>query len=332
MQTTVIPMTLKQPYDIYIASCDKAGGVYHYQLFEDGRIERIRFIPMDRPMYMTIANHKLYVLLRAPFENSESGMVVCDIHTTGGLTDPSSITSTKGKVACHILVDNETVYCANYLSGSIVKLPDTIVHHSGKSIDPIRQEGPHIHYVGLTSDKQCLCVTDLGLDKNFLYTKDLMAKSAVQLPAGHGPRHLAFHENGKTVFCVNELASTVSVMEYTDETLVLTDTVSALPVNFTGINTAAAIRCNGNTVYTSNRGHDSVSVFTFSGNKLIFNHVIPTYGKGPRDFWIEDDLLVAANETGNKLTFVSISSQKLYAEIKIKSPVCVLMNAKKALS
>jgi len=278
-------------------------------------------------MYMTIANGKMYVLLRAPFENAESGLIAYDIGTDGHLQDPSAVLSTKGEVACHLTADGEDLYAVNYISGSVIKMPDRLVTHSGKSIHAERQASPHTHFVSLTPDGQYLCVTDLGVDQIFIYHKDMTLVSSVHIPAGHGPRHLAFHEDGIHVFCANELASTVSLLEYTDGTLRLVDTVPALPENFNGESTAAAIRCVGNKVYVSNRGHDSISVLELSKGHLELKKTIPTQGQSPRDFLIHRDCIIAANEQSDVVTLISLDEERLVEKIDIKSPLCVVTHS-----
>lgn len=318
-------MTPKQPYNIYIASCEKDGGIFHYRL-ENNKLRMVRLTPADRPMYMTIYNNRMYVLLRAPFENDESGLVVYDIAFDGSLKKRAEPISTKGVVACHHTVLDGQVYCVNYISGNVVKIPDTIVEHYGKSVNPTRQNSPHTHYVCESPDGNYMFVTDLGLDKILVYNKDLSLASTVDLPKGHGPRHLALSTNGKTVFCVNELKSTVSVLEYLRGELKLIDTVNALPNNFYGQSTSAAIRCSDDMVYVSNRGHDSISILKFSNNKLILKKTISTYGNEPRDFVVIDDLFIVTNQISNNVCVISKDSGNLLCSSTVEAPVAVLIN------
>jgi len=277
-------------------------------------------------MYMIISDRKMYVLLRAPFDSHESGLITYDIAPDGSLQNPSSVQSTHGEVACHLCADENTVYAVNYISGSVIKMPDTLVVHTGSSMHPHRQTSPHTHYVNFTPDGKYLTVTDLGTDQIYLYDRELSLQSAVRLPAGHGPRHLTFHEDGCHAFCVNELTSTVSLLLYENGKLQLLETVQTLPDGYTGESTSAAIRCDGNTVYTSNRGHDSVSVLDFAGEHLHFRTTIPTYGSGPRDFIIEDGSIFAANEKDNTVSIVSVTTHSLLAQFPIPSPVCVTIH------
>ena len=320
-------MTRKAPFDLYIASCEKDGGIYQYRIFEREKPKLIGFTPMDRPMYMTMANGKMYTLLRAPSPNAESGLIAYDIGPDGRLRNPSKTLSTQGEVACHLTVDGEDVYAVNYISGSVIKMPDRLVTHTGKGIHPLRQAAPHTHFISPTPDGAYLFVTDLGVDKIFVYRKDLTLLSTVCIPSGHGPRHLAFHEDGAHVFCANELASTVSLLEYKSGTLSLIDTVSVLPEEFHGENTVAAIRCVGNRVYVSNRGHDSVSVLDFSDGCLKFHKTIPTHGQSPRDFMIYDNLLIATNERSHAVTLISLENESTVGKIEVKSPVCLAIGS-----
>ncbi len=316
-------MTRRLHSDFYIASCAKDGGILHCRMTGD-TLKPVSFTPLDRPMHMIISGGKIHILLRAPFENGESGLVTYDIAEDGTLVNPSPIISTMGEVACHLTADGGDVYAVNYISGSVFKAPDKLSVHEGSSIHPTRQTSPHTHFVSLTPDGEYLFVTDLGLDKIFVYRKDLSVRSTVAMPAGHGPRHLAFHADGRHVFCANDLASTVSLLEYHSGELVLVDTVNALPEDFRGISTAAAIRCVGDRVYVSNRGHDSVSVLDFSRTTLTLRDTIPTHGKGPRDFVIADDRIIAVNEAGNVVCVVSIADGSLIAKLDVPSPICVL--------
>lgn len=324
--------------DVYVASCVETGGIYHYK-FTDGECRLVDVTGMDRPMYMVIEGSKMYVVLRAPFENRasgesckhganrESGVVVYDIAKDGRLTNPSKIMSTHGEVACHIAVRDGKIYCANYISGSVVMLPDKVVQHTGVGVHPIRQEGPHAHYVGVTPDGKYICATDLGLDTIFLYHPDLTLHSAVKVPEGHGVRHLAFSQDGKYLFAVNELESTVAAFSYHDGSLELLDVSSILPEDFTGESIAAAIRIKDGHIYTSNRGHDSIAVLDFQDDKLELMEHISCGGRAPRDFCLAGDYLLSANQDSDTVSVLDgANGYSLVCNLKVETPICVLGN------
>lgn len=316
-------MIHKPLYNVYIASCEKDGGIFHY-LFSDGRLSFKSYTHMDRPMYMQINNNKMHILLREYFATGESGLVVYDIDKDGRLYNPSEVSSTKGLVSCHLLVDNKNVYCANYSSGSIIKMPQKLVKHYGRSINEERQEMPHPHFVGKTPDNKYICVTDLGLDKILLYTKKLDKLDEIDIPEGHGPRHLVFSDDGKMCFVANELTSTVTALSYDNGRFEIIDTTSCIPSGFNANSTASAIRYSKDLVYVSNRGHNSISVMQFDNDKLHFLKSINCFGNYPRDFEIIEDFIIVTNEKSDNVSVIDKQHSILINSIlNVKSPICV---------
>lgn len=318
-------MTPKQHCNVYIASCETDGGIYHYRYTPTGSLTFLDFTPLDRPMYMTVCDSKLFVLLRSAFEDNLSGLISFDIEKDGSLTNPSPIISTKGEVACHLTVKENNVYCVNYISGSVSKPPDKTVTHYGKGINPQRQSSPHTHFVGFTPDNKYLCVTDLGLDSIFMYDKDLNLINQYKVPVGHGARHLVFSDDGNYCFVANELKSTVSAFEYSDGHLKLISTQSCLPKNFKGISTASAIRYHNGLIYVSNRGHDSISQLSFDGSKIKLLQTIDCHGKTPRDFIFIGNHIFCANQDSNNVSVLTHSDNVfvLKEQIIIKTPICI---------
>ncbi len=291
----------------------------------DGKLALVDSVRLDRPMYMAVYDNKMYTVLRAPFEDSQdSGVVVYDIGDDGILTSPSEIQSTKGEVACHIAVNGENIYCANYISGSVIKLPDTLVQHSGKGINLERQEGPHAHFVGFTPDNKYLCTVDLGLDTIFIYNRDLTLHSKAEVPKGHGARHIVFSDNGEYMFCANELESTVSAFSYKNGELELLDTISALPESYIGESTAAAIRFYKDKIYVSNRGHNSISELSFLNEKLRLERCIDCKGQSPRDFDFINDYMICTNEESDNISIFDAKDNFTHIDsYSLESPLCV---------
>lgn len=322
-------MTHKQHYSVYIASCDAEGGIYRYEMDDRGRLTYATRKVLDRPMYLAIENSKLYAILRQPFDNNESGLITYDINADGDLINSSELISTKGEVACHLAVDRGTVYCVNYITGNVIKMPDKIVKHKGKSIHKTRQTAPHTHYVCITPDGKYVLVVDLGLDKIITYTKNMEMLYDASVPQGHGSRHLVFSKDGKTIFCANELESTVSVFDYDNGKLQLRETYSTLPKDYSGISTVAAIRISndGKYLYVSNRGHDSITCFQLENESLVLKSITPCGGKSPRDFNIIGHYLLCANENSNNVTIFKVDRYRLTktdSEIKMKCPLCII--------
>ncbi len=281
-------------------------------------------------MYTVINNNRLYAILRAPFENSnDSGILSFEIGESGSLSEPSEIISTKGRVACHLCVDGENVYAVNYVSGSVCLLPDTLKIHNGSSIHETRQESAHTHFISLSPDNEYLLVTDLGMDKIFVYDKKLKLIGSVDAIPGVGPRHLEFSQDGDYVYCANELSSSVSVYGYENGTLTRLGDYPALPDDFRGESTAAAIRRAGSYLYMSNRGHNSITCFEIKGDKLERKSITDCGGKSPRDFIIFDNLLICTNETDGTVCVFEVKNNTellLKQTVSIKNALCATVS------
>jgi 6-phosphogluconolactonase len=217
------------------------------------------------------------------------------------------------------------------------------VQDAGSSVNPVRQAGPHAHFIQVTNDNRFVLAADLGLDQLLVYRFEATtgtltpgSPSFVKVDPGAGPRHVAFAPSGKYVYLVNEIASTVTVFAYNQGpgTLLRKQTISTLPERFNGSNTAAEITVDakGRFLYVSNRGDDSIAVFRIdpdSGSVTPLERV-PSGGKTPRHFAIDPTgtWLFAANQDSNdiKLFRIDPDSGRLMEwsqSLTVASPVCV---------
>lgn len=311
---------------IYFLSCAKDGGIYHYT-FEDEKFCFVEKIQLDRPMYAIIRNKKMYVILREVcYDTHFGGILSFNIDENGRLKNSKKIESTNGIVPCHLEVIENNKYVVNYLSGNIVDIKGKVITHSGKSVHPTRQEAPHTHFVCGSPDKKYILCTDLGLDKIFIYDKNLNEKYFVEITCGSGPRHLCFSKDGRYFYCVNELSNDVSVLEWNNGKPILKGSYSAIP-DFEGESTAAAIRVKDNYLYISNRGANTISRFEIIGDKLKLLDNTYCGGAGPRDFNIIDDYIICTNENSNSVTVLKLEKDKpvlTNEQLEISSPVCVI--------
>lgn len=324
---------MKKQFHIYIASCTPDGGIYHY-LCQDGKLQFREKTDADRPMYLTVAENMLYAVLRQPFTDSESsGVCWWEIGKDGALTKPSEVFSTGGRCGCHLTVEQGKIYVANYLSGSVAMLPEgKLVEHDGKGPNPARQEAAHTHFVGMTPDHRYLLAVDLGTDTIYVYNPELTLLDRILMPAGHGCRHLAWSEDGKYAFCVNELSSTVSTLRYEQGKLTLLGTVSALSENYMKENTAAAIRVESNRVFVSNRGCDNIAIFTHQDGVLSRPVFVDAEGVSPRDFYVHGDLLLCANEASDCVSIFTCKDGQLQSKnlhLQIPKPLCIVVKPEK---
>jgi 6-phosphogluconolactonase len=214
---------------------------------------------------------------------------------------------------CHLSLDSmgRCLMVANYGGGSIASLPvrldgalgepATKIQHLGSSVNPQRQAGPHAHCINADpADRFALCC-DLGLDQVLVYRLDPKgATLAANHPPfaatrpGAGPRHLAFSPNGRFVYVINELTSTMTAFAYDAKRGALTElqTLSTLPQAFAASKNSCAeiaVHPSGRFVYGSNRGHDSIAAFAVdakTGQLRPVEHQV-TGGKTPRHFAID---------------------------------------------
>jgi len=312
----------------YILSCVQGGGVYTFDLTVGGELTMLDKQTLNKPMYAAIDNGVMHVVMRETFPESD-GYTRFDL-TNGKPQNPSVPTPTHGTAACHVSADGSDIYCVNYLSGSVVKLPDKVVCHSGSSVHPRRQTSPHPHQVVFSPDKRFLLVTDLGCDRIEVYDRGLRRVSSVAMPSGHGPRHAVFSNCGNYLYCANEIASTISVLRYDSGTLTLLFTRETLQEKVEN-STVAAIRLSGGFLYVSNRGDDSISRFKVDGDSLSLMSVTKCGVQSPRDFNITPDgqYLVCAGEKSDNVNVFRLDGSDgspidTGVSKNIPAPLCVL--------
>lgn len=264
--------------------------------------------------------------------------------------------SSGGQGPCHLSLDakGKFLLVANYGGGSIASLPlrqdgslaeaVTVIQHAGSSVNPQRQAGPHAHFITMDPANRFALACDLGLDKVLGYRLDVNSGKLIPndppfavVAPGAGPRQLAFSRDGKFVFVLNELSSSLTAFAYAARRGTLTElqTLSTLPQGFSGNSSCAEVEMHpsGKFVYASNRGHDSIAVFAVekaTGRLTLVEHQ-PTQGKTPRHFAIDPTgrWLLAENQSSNNVVVFEIDKKtgKLRPTgqtVEVSSPVCAV--------
>jgi 6-phosphogluconolactonase len=240
--------------------------------------------------------------------------------------------STHGAGPCFVSLDKSGrfVLVANYDGGSVatfiiqddgsLSLAKGFVQHSGSGADKERQEGPHAHWIGVSPDNRFALVADLGLDDVMVYKLDDVRGGLTpnnppyaELKPGSGPRHVAFHPNGKFVYVLTEMGSSVTAFAYSAQkgSLAPLQTVPALPKDYSGVREAAELVAHpsGKFLYASNRGTaNSIAAYRIDATKGTLTPAgeFSTKGQIPRSFAIDPTgkFLLAANEdSGNIVVF-----------------------------
>lgn len=291
------------------------------------------------------------------FKGKKAGVASAfSIDPKSGLLTLLNQETSGGTGPCFVTVDKagKNILLANYGGGSVEVIPvaadgklgepSAFIQHTGNGPDKGRQSAPHAHSINLDAANKFAFAADLGLDKVLIYKFD-PAKGTLtpndpafgEVPPGGGPRHFAFHPNGKFAYVCDEMTSAVTAFAYDADkgALKTLDTISTLPkdLKVKGNSTAEClVHPNGKAVYVSNRGHDSIAVFSVDSEtgKLTPLQHEPTGGKTPRNFNIDPTgaYLVAANQSsGNLVVFkIDTATGKLTATgntLEVPSPVCV---------
>ena len=273
---------------------------------------------------------------------------------TGKLTLVNTVSSA-GAGPCHLVVDKsgKNVLVANYSGGSVAVLPirsdgslgehTSFVQHNGSSVDKGRQEGPHAHSINVSPDNRFAVVADLGLDQILVYRFDAGAGKLTpndppfaKVAPGAGPRHFTFHPNGKFGYVINEMGSTVTAYSYDAKRGAFTEvqTISSLPADFKGTNYDSEVITDraGRFLYGSNRGHDSIALFSIDSAKgtLRFVETVSSQGKFPRNFNLDPTggwMLVGNQNTDNVAVYkVDRKTGRIAPtgqQIQAPAPICI---------
>jgi 6-phosphogluconolactonase len=227
---------------------------------------------------------------------------------------------------------------ANYFGGSVAVLPVRPDGSLGEPSDVRRDDGPigptkatsappgsfaisghdrtHAHMVQADPSGRFVLHVDLALDRLYVWRFD-EAKGAlspaepafVALPPGDGPRHFAFHPDGRRLYSIQEEGSTVALFDYDAATgrLALRQTLSTLPPGFAGSNFTSEILVSrdGRFVYAGNRLHDSIAIFAAGADgTLSWVGEEWTRGDYPRSFSLDPSgaFLYCCNQRADSVT------------------------------
>jgi 6-phosphogluconolactonase len=249
------------------------------------------------------------------------------------LMQPINRQTSRGDWPCHLQLDGtgRWLITTNYGSGSAALyplLPDgslgemaDFVQHHGRGPNAERQEGPHAHSSIFAPDNRFVIIADLGTDQLAIYEFDrtagkLFQHSTVKSQPGAGPRHVVFHPNGTWLYAANELASTVTFYEYDDVNGILIEKQTLPTIPFGSPENIVAdihVSGNGERLYVSNRGHNSIAVFDINDNGSLSLVSIPSCGGNwPRNFAISPNgqFMLVANQYSNEICILPILERK----------------------
>jgi 6-phosphogluconolactonase len=356
---------VRAPWTMYIGTYTKTGkskGIYRVAVdpvtLQFGTLELAAETPDPSFLALTPDGSALVAVNElVEFGGQASGSVTVFARhaASGALTALSPSRTSRGAAPCYVSIDRtgRQVMVANYVGGNVAVLPlaangalgeaGTVLARTGKGPHPVRQVAPHAHCIVPDAGNRFVLMSDLGTDKIHIARLDAATGALtpaevpeVALRPGSGPRHLAFSPDGQTLYVVTELDSTIVAFAYNRSTGGLTERqrISTRPAGANVENFPADLHVHptGRTVYASNRGDDTIAVFSVdpANKSLSLVQSVPTGGNGPRNFALTPDgagLLVANQRSDSILAFQvdAVTGQLAATGQKLEAPVPVCL-------
>ena len=291
---------------------------------------------MASPSFLAIHPNNRFLYAVTQDARGEGAVSAFKINHAAGKLALLNQVSSQGSNPCHLNVDatGKMLAVANYSGESTVSFPvredgtlgeaTSVIQHQGSSVNETRQKGPHPHSVNFSPDNRFLITADLGTDELYVYQADpstgrIRANDppTAKVKPGGGPRHFTFHPSGKFCYAINEIGNTITAFRWGAERGAMEEIqmISTLPEGFTETNHTAEVlaHSSGKFLYGSNRGHNSIAVFSIdpaTGQLTAIGHT-STGGKTPGNFNLDPtgNYLFAENQDTNTVVTFSIDRQ-----------------------
>lgn len=293
-----------------VATREGVGGVAAYRLADDGTLDFYHFEPTGDGSAAHLAVHPSgKFLLTAQYGGGSVSLLTLDANGK-----PGTATVTK--------------------------------HQGGSRVIEGRQGSPHPHWCGFSPDGRYALIPDLGLDGIVIYAVDwekpeIISHSFAESVPGGGPRHMRFSTDGRHIYLLNELSLCVLVFAWdaASGNATAVSNTPALSIDAKAaetFNSAAEILVHpdGRFLYSSNRGHDSVTVYRIrdGGSALNVIQVQPIRGAFPRNINLDPSgkWLLAAGADSHTVAVHSVDAEtgrltyQRGSVIQVPAPICVL--------
>ena len=316
------------------------------------------------PFYMVLSKDRenLYTVGHETFSSANKDNCIHSFSVPEGVLDmeKQNTRSSSGVFPAHISLspDGKFLFVANYTSGSVASYGIKEDGSIGERLsvwkydkDVEEKVDPNAHYIHPSNDGRFVYAVFLGFDKimNFSLSEEGVmslnpAQNYLSVPAKSGPRHMAFHENGKFAFILTEHGNTVISCSIDSDSGVLSiiDTYSTLPEDYSGPKSyggAIHIHPNGEYLYCSNRGHNSIVSFKIENDGSLSKAKTNTNGmKWVSDFSISSSgkYLIAGFQNDNKFALFQLDKSGginvTSSSLSFTAPSCVLLYGESELS
>ncbi len=337
-------------------------GIYMYKFNHlTGKLDSIGSTAgvVESPSFLAVSPHHLYLYCgsdtRTPGEGSVSAF---DINKSNGKLTFINKQPSGGDNPIYVEVtpNNDMLLVANYAGGNFgmfkIVSNGSIGHQvdlkqlEGQGTNPDRQEQPHPHTITVVPGAPVILVTDLGTDRVLTYNyfsksglliRETMDTTSGNILAGSGPRHAAFHPNGKYIYLVEEMGGTVAIISFIDGKMKLVKRLPLHEPQATGPFASADIHLSkdGKFLYASNRGQENnIVIFKVNGKNgnLTLVGYQSTLGTTPRNFTIDPtgNFLLVANQTSGSVVVFRIDHKTglltpTGESINVPQPTCLKM-------
>lgn len=353
-----------QNYYLFIGTYTSGGskGIYVYDFNSQTGVARwvSNTDSSANPSFLTIAPDGKHLYAVNEVSRSQAGLVAAyAFNSKTGKLSFINQQSSGSENPCHISIsqNGKWLAVANYTGGSLAAFPVNAdgsikpfaqhIIHSGKGVNPDRQEKAHVHSVFFSPDEKFLFSPDLGTDQVYAYQfnpNDAKPLKPAPVPyitttPGSGPRHIDFSPGGKYMYLIEEMGGSVNAYAYHNGITKYIQRIATHPANYKGQpgNADIHISPDGKFLYASNRGDENnIAIFSINAaGKLTTLGYQSTMGVQPRNFMIDPtgNFLLAANQKTNNIVVFKRNKatgllQALPKQIEIPSPVCLKMLAK----
>lgn len=325
--------------NLFIGTYSKTG-VYKFN-FTNGNLNKLEEeSSFENCSYLCSSNNMLYSIVE--YSNNllyKNGYIIARNHNLFPINSSPLI----GNGPCFITLDKtrNVLYVGNYGDGSI----DIFSLNTDGSINTeFYHKAPcssisKIHYISISSNNKFLFAIDLGIDMLIAYeiisngiNFELKEFCSHKFPNNSAPRHLV--NLNSVLYVITENSCELYQFEFSEiNGFKIINTISLLPTN-TIVNantTGCAIKISKDHkfIYTSIRGHNSISVFKI-GLSLELIQNISCFGITPRDIFLDntETFLLCANQNSNSISIFNRDIKTGYLNLKniypIDSPACII--------
>ncbi|WP_027127362.1 lactonase family protein [Gelidibacter mesophilus] len=317
-------------------------GIYQFQFnSETGALTNKQLATIsENPSFITYSPDKKY--LYAVNETDNGAVSAFKVASDDALSFINKA-STHGANPCHVALNengNKAVV-SNYTGGNFalytVKNDGTLTEAFQILDQTTDSMVSHAHSAQFYNDE--LYTSNLGRNAVFNYrlsnnTYELIAPSIVEIDDNSGPRHFSLTKDGKFIYIINELSSTITAARKIENGFERIETVSTLDPNFKGESYCADIHLSEDEqfLYGSNRGENSIVVFKRDATSGALNRIqnIQVNGDWPRNFTLDPTgkFILVANQKSNNIAVFKVDKTngelRFLHEVELPSPVCLL--------